>query len=94
MKTFSQFFVACLLILSIPGCATYKTLSDAKVGSAKMFSGTRLDVRAIGGETATTKQFPVTPPQYPAADLPFSAVADFIALPLTFCAAIFEALFE
>ncbi len=87
-------FVAGILLLATSGCATYRTISEAQLGSAKVFSGTRLDIRAIGGEATPTKQFKVSPPSDPAIDLPFSFVMDIVILPLTFCAVLYEYIFE
>ena len=86
--------VSSLLILCTTGCATYRTISEAQVGTAKVFSGTRLDVRTIGGDAIKTKKFIATPPAYPAVDLPFSLVSDIFILPLTFSAALYEYVFE
>lgn len=82
------------LVVSSSGCATYSTISNAKHGSAKMFSGMRLDTRAIAGETTKTKKFNVAPPRYPLFDLPFSVMADLVLFPMTFSASIYERVFE
>ena len=86
--------VAALLMLTSTGCATYTTISAAELGSAKVFSGTRLDARAISGELTPTKKFKVSPPPYPVMDLPFSFILDIVMLPLTLSAALYEYLFE
>lgn len=86
--------VASLLLLSTTGCATYRTISEAQSGTAKVFSGTRLDARAIKGDAIQTKKFIATPPSYPAIDLPFSLVTDILILPLTVSAALYEYIFE
>ncbi len=86
--------VAGLLLLVTTGCATYRTISEADSGSAKIFSGTRLDIRAIGGEVTQTKKFKASPPSNPAIDLPFSFLLDVVMLPLTFSAALYEFIFE
>ena len=82
-----------LLLLTETGCATYHTISEARPGSAKVFSGTRLDVRALGGETAVTRRFTAPAPAHPALDLPFSFVLDMVFLPLTTSAALYEFVF-
>lgn len=74
---------ASILISMGSGCATYTTISEARPGSAKVFSGTRLDVRAIAGETAKTKEFVVLPQKYPLLDLPFSFVLDAVLALMT-----------
>jgi uncharacterized protein YceK len=83
-----------LLILASTGCATYKTISVADSDTAKIFSGTRLDIRALNGDNTISKKFTVAAPQYPAVDLPFSFLLDLIALPLTCGVALYESVFE
>jgi len=90
----STYFFAGLLFLFVSGCAAVRTITDGELGTAKVFSGTRLDVRAISGELTPTKQFKVAAPTNPAVDLPFSFVVDFVMLPLTTAAALFEYIFE
>ena len=87
-------FVTGLLILVTSGCATYKSISEAEPGSAKIFSGTRLDIRAIGEDASRTSKFKTLPPEYPAVDLPFSFMADILIFPLTSSVALYEYLFE
>ena len=97
MKTITRiaaYIFTGLLILTATGCATVRTISKADSESAKIFSGTRLDIRAISGEIAPTKKFNVLPPAYPAIDLPFSMVLDFMMLPLTTATALYEYVFE
>ena len=83
-----------LLILATTGCATYRTISEADSDTAKVFSGTRLDIRSLQGDITITKKFPVPAPQYPAVDLPFSFLLDLIVLPLTCGVALYESVFE
>jgi uncharacterized protein YceK len=76
-----------LLAVSSTGCATYRTISEGAAGGPKVFSGTRLDIKAVTGDEIGIKKFKTTPPSYPLADLPFSVVLDTIMIPLTFSAA-------
>ena len=81
------------LITFAAGCATYRTVEEARPGSVKVLSGTRLDVRALRGETAMTGRFTALPPAHPALDLPFSFVLDMVFLPVTTSAALYESVF-
>ena len=91
--------VAALLMVvaigaSMIGCATYRTISSAEIGTAKVFSGTRLDVIAIRGGQPSEKRFKVAPPKDPAIDLPLSFALDVVILPLTVPSALYEVAFE
>lgn len=88
------YFLASLLLISLAGCATYRTISTAELGSAKVFSGSRLDIGAMCGEVESTRQFKTAPPLYPVIDLPFSVAMDIFLLPLTIPAALYEFLFK
>ena len=79
--------------LSLQGCATYSTISEAKPGSPKIYSGTRLDLNAIQDNEFALLKFKVDPPNNPQLDLPFSFILDTIMLPLTFSISGYEALF-
>jgi len=65
------------------GCATYKTIENAKIGSPKFFSGTRLNLNALNKNDVAMKKFTASPPKYPAVDLPFSFFGDLMISPLT-----------
>lgn len=78
----SAFFV------TTSGCATVTTIQTADPKTAKIFSGTRQDLRAIGGETAENAKFRAPPPPWPLLDLPFSFMLDVVMLPLTLPAAV------
>jgi len=95
MQRFSPFTVlpALCIALSLQGCATYSTISEAKPGSPKIYSGTRLDIHAIEGNEFALLKFKADPPKHPALDLPFSMLLDTIMLPLTFSISGYEALF-
>jgi uncharacterized protein YceK len=84
---------AALIALSLQGCATYSTISEAKPGSPKIYSGTRLDLNALQGDEYAPSKFKVEPPQKPLLDLPFSMLLDTVMLPLTFSISGYEALF-
>jgi uncharacterized protein YceK len=82
-----------LIALSLQGCATYSTISAAKPGSPKIYSGTRLDLNAIQGNEQAQLKFKVDPPEHPKLDLPFSILFDTIMLPLSFSISGYEFLF-
>ncbi len=95
MRNFKLLPVLSVLVLThlLQGCATYRTISEAKPGSPKIYSGTRLDVNAIQGHEQALLKFKTDPPQNPALDLPFSILLDTILLPLSFSISGYEALF-
>lgn len=86
--------IAMTLQLLLSGCATYTTISDAQRGTAKVFSGTRLDIKAIRGDRLPTKAFKSEPPSHPVLDLPFSFTMDIFMIPMTSSAVIYETVFE
>jgi uncharacterized protein YceK len=79
--------VSLALIVASSGCATVSTIQRADEHTVKVFSGTRQDLRAIGGETAESQRYRSPPPPYPLLDLPFSFALDVLMLPLTLPAA-------
>lgn len=83
---------ASLFILTLSGCATFKTLDTDLPLNERMFvySGTRLDWSALTENQAALKKIKVTPPRYPLIDLPLSFTLDSIFLPLSVCAEIFH----
>lgn len=87
-----RFIVGCAAsltcVLASSGCATVTTIQRADTSNVKVFSGTRQDLRAIGGETAENGRYRAPPPPYSLLDLPFSFALDIIMLPLTLPAAI------
>jgi uncharacterized protein YceK len=83
-----------LIGLNVTGCATYRTVSAAEPGTPKLFSGTRLDLKAVAGDESGFGKYRATPPTYPWIDLPLSAFLDTLILPLTFPVATYEFLFE
>ncbi len=76
------------------GCATYTTISTAEPGTAKVFSGTRLDLIAVSGEVPSRSKFKVAPPANPIVDLPLSFALDILMLPLTVPVATDELIFR
>lgn len=76
------------------GRASFTTLSEAAPGSPKVFSGTRLDLHAIAGNSAELGQFKVAPLSHPQVDLPFGVLLDTIMFPLTSSSATYEFIFE
>jgi uncharacterized protein YceK len=86
--------VTALLALLLNGCASYATISTAQPGTAKVYSGTRLDLRALNGQRLPTRAFRCDPPSHPGLDLPLSFALDTLLFPLTFPAALFETLAE
>lgn len=90
-------FISILIVLAgtclLQGCATYSTISEAKPGSPKIYSGTRLDLNAIQGKEHALLKFNTDPPKNPVLDLPFSLLFDTIMLPLSFSVSGYEALF-
>ncbi len=94
VRTSTYLFAAILSVLLASGCASIRTIADGELGSAKVMSGTRLDIRTLRGEGAPTKQFKAVPPSNPILDLPFSFIVDVVMLPLTLAAALFEYAFE
>lgn len=90
-------YIAVLLAIAViqsqTGCASYRTISDADPETAKVLSGTRLDIKAIQGDRQSTKLFKSKPPSSPIVDLPFSFVLDIFLLPLTASAVVYYAIF-
>jgi uncharacterized protein YceK len=80
--------VALACVVASSGCATVSTIQRADEHTVKVFSGTRQDLRAIGGETAENARYRSPPPPYPLLDLPFSFAFDVLMLPLTLPAAV------
>ena len=80
--------VALACVVASSGCATVSTIQRADEHTVKVFSGTRQDLRAIGGETAENARYRSPPPPYPLLDLPFSFALDVLMLPLTLPAAV------
>jgi uncharacterized protein YceK len=83
-----------MLLLLVSGCATYESISQARPGSPKVYSGLRMDWHAAQGDSVRLLKFRGQPPSRPWWDLPFSAVADTLLLPLTMPAALYETVFE
>jgi uncharacterized protein YceK len=76
------------------GCATYTTISNAGIGTPKVYSGTRLNLLALQGNASAMRRFPAPPPRYPAADLPLSLILDTALLPMTLPVTTYELVFD
>ena len=85
-------FGVCLLA-TINGCASFDTISAARPGSPKIYSGTRLDYHAAQGDKYAVEKFRVLPPAQPLLDMPLSFLLDTIALPLTLSVSGYEIIF-
>lgn len=83
-----------MMSVTATGCATYRTISEAKPGSPKVYSGTRLNIHAIRRDDIAMSKFKVDPPLYPLIDLPFSILLDSVMFPLTSGMAAYELIFE
>jgi uncharacterized protein YceK len=83
MPKLASALVVAMMASFSSGCATYRTISIAGLGSPKVFSGMRLDLHAIRGDEIALRRFKVDPPTYPLVDLPFSIGFDVFILPLT-----------
>jgi uncharacterized protein YceK len=86
--------LAAALAATTSGCATYSTISNAGIGTPKVYSGTRLNVHALAGDASAVRRFPVPPPRHPAADLPLSFLLDTALLPMTVPVATYELVFN
>ncbi len=85
---------ACVSIAALTsGCATYRTISTAEARTAKVFSGTRLNLLAMRGEEPVARQFKTSAPAHPAIALPLSLGLDIVMLPLTIPVATYEWVF-
>jgi len=82
-----------LCLTQLTGCASFDTISAARPGSPKIYSGTRLDLHAAQGDRYAVEKFRVPPPAQPLLDLPFSFLLDTIALPLTLSVSGYEIIF-
>ena len=56
---------ALCLIFLLSGCASFDTISAARPGSPKIYSGTRLDLHAAQGDQYAVEKFRVPPPAQP-----------------------------
>ncbi|MDO7929124.1 YceK/YidQ family lipoprotein [Pseudomonas sp. KFB-139] len=71
------------LALLMTGCATVRTLDAAQPGAPVVYAGTRLDLYAMQGGCCEKDRFGDEAPEYPALDLPASALLDTLLLPLS-----------
>ncbi len=90
----TRLLLVSLVAASTSGCATYQTISNAEVGSPKVFSGTRMNIAAMRGDESGLRRLPGTAPRRPALDLPLSLVLDTALLQMTVPVALYELVFE
>lgn len=76
------------VLLSLPGCATLRTLDAAKADAPLVYAGTRLDWYAINGGCCPLERFGAEAPRHPGLDLPASALLDTLLLPFSLAAAL------
>lgn len=74
--------------LLMTGCATVRTLDAAQPGAPVVYAGTRLDLYAMQGGCCEKDRFGAEAPEYPALDLPASALFDTLLLPLSLLTAL------
>jgi uncharacterized protein YceK len=89
---FKQMIYGGICLISLSGCATFKTLDADLPLNERMFvySGTRLDWAAVTHNEIALRKYKVEPPRYPLIDLPLSFALDSMFLPLAVCAEIFH----
>lgn len=90
--TFKKIVCGGVCIISLSGCATFKTLNADLPLAQRIFiyTGTRLDWAALAKNEVALRKFKVEPPSYPLADLPLSFALDSLFLPLAVGAEIFH----
>ena len=72
-----------VLVLTLGGCATVRTLDAAKPGAPIVYAGTRLDWYSLNGGCCPLERFGAEAPHYPGLDLPASALLDTLLLPFS-----------
>jgi uncharacterized protein YceK len=77
-----------LVLLSLTGCATVRTLDAAKPGAPVVYAGTRLDWYTINGGCCPLDRFGAEAPRYARLDMPASALLDTLLLPLSLATAL------
>lgn len=77
-----------LLVLSLSGCATVRTLDAAKPGAPVVYAGTRLDWYSLNGGCCPLDRFGAEAPRHAALDLPASALLDTLLLPFSLATAL------
>jgi uncharacterized protein YceK len=87
---FQKVLVATLVVMGIPGCATFKSLDASIPGGPKIYSETRLDISALTGNKTSIRKFKTEAPAYPLLNLPFSFAFDTVLLPLSIPRSIYE----
>lgn len=72
-----------LLASQLAGCATAKVLNANDPRVPLIYGGTRLDWYSLNGGCCPRDHYGSDAPDYPALDLPLSALADTLLLPVT-----------
>lgn len=72
-----------MMFAGLGGCATVGTMDANKPGAPVVYAGTRLDIYLIQGGCCPKERFGAEGPQYPAWDIPGSALLDTLLLPLS-----------
>ena len=72
-----------VLVLTLGGCATVRTLDAAKPGAPIVYAGTRLDWYSLNGGCCPLERFGAEAPHSPGLDLPASALLDTLLLPFS-----------
>lgn len=92
---------ACVLVLLLltSGCATGRTMMHFSDETPIVYSGTRLDVNALSGDThilqVYREKYGLEPPAHPRLDLPFSFLLDTLLLvPVVLPLALYSAVFD
>ncbi len=95
-RAFSFFLLIFLLLsLSSAGCATVRTMPAlGTYGSSQVYSGARLDLRALKEDRPGLDESKVKPPAHPGLDLPFSAILDTLLLPVVLPVVAYELIFD
>ncbi len=68
------------------GCATITTLHADKPNAPLIYAGTRLDWYVLNDGCCPAERFGTEAPEYPALDIPFSALLDTLFLPFALAA--------
>ncbi|MGE8500275.1 MAG: YceK/YidQ family lipoprotein [Pseudomonas sp.] len=77
-----------LLVLSLTGCASVRTLDANKPGAPVVYAGTRLDWYSLQGGCCPVDRFGAEAPRLAWLDLPASALLDTLLLPLSLAKAL------
>lgn len=84
MRRYRRVFVILIASGVCSGCATFRAADNIRLGSPKIYAGTRLDVAALFEDEKTLANFQrygINALTHPGIDLPFSLLADTFLLP-------------